>query len=264
MKSIPAETAPQIINMSDLEWQNVGKPGLYTKSARVNLDSGEFLGLLRFDPDTVSGVHRHLDIAATYILAGCVSDYSGTFRQGDVGINPAGDTHDAFSYEGSVMVSRIEGATIYPKSTAQFEELKALHPGAYRDEFGEIESSRKKEVLPFAVEDEPLVATGCPGVDYRLIFDYKTTAYDYRMSAVYFKPGAKLPNFVTDKKLEIFVVAGDIHCPTGQATANHFLIIPANTKLHLESHFGCHLLAWSDAPIRWQDEDAGIVDPFGF
>lgn len=264
MKNTLSETAPQIINMSDLEWQNVGKPGLYTKSARVNLDSGEFLGLLRFDPDTVSGVHRHLDIAATYILAGCVSDYSGTFRQGDVGINPAGDTHDAFSYEGSVMVSRIEGATIYPKNAAQFDELKALHPGAYRDEFGEIESSRKKEVLPFAVEDEPLVATGCPGVDYRLIFDYKTTAYDYRMSAVYFKPGAKLPNFVTDKKLEIFVVAGDIHCPTGQATANHFLIIPANSQLHLESHFGCHLLAWSDAPIRWQDDDGNIVDPFGF
>jgi ChrR-like protein with cupin domain len=251
----------QIQDMAELDWTNIGKPGLFHKGLRIDYQTGEFLGLFRFDANARSGIHRHVDIAISYILCGTVTDYVDTFRQGDIGVNPPGDTHDALSYEGALLVSRLEGSTIYPESE---EELKAIHPGAYRESFGTIEETRNPDVAPIPLREQPLVNTGCHGVEYRLLYDYGSTNHDYRMTSVQFRAGAQLPSFVTTARLDIFVIAGDLNTDAGPAMANHFVTLKANSTATLTSNFGCHLLVWSEAPVQWLDPDFANKDPFGF
>jgi hypothetical protein len=165
---------PDIQNMTEMPWTSVGKPGLYRKDLRADLDTGKFLGLLRFDADATSGIHRHLDTAVSYILGGSVTDCMATFRQGDVGVNPPGDTHDALSYDGAVMVSRLEGATIYTREEDSTSTLQAIHPGAYTAELvGEAE--RSTDCLPISLQRQPLTQSGCPGLQLRLLYDYRRT-----------------------------------------------------------------------------------------
>lgn len=250
-----------IWNMNEAQWSGIGKPGLYRKAVRLDATSGKFLGLLRFDADARSGVHRHVDVAVTYILAGSVTDYLATFRQGEIGINPPGDTHDALSYDGAVMVSRLEGTTLYPE---QEGELKSIHPGAYEADLGTIAAERAPIIAPIASAARPLRDTGYEGVLYRLLYDYADTGHDFRMTSLHFQAGAKLGPFQTQAPLDLFVIAGDLTTEMGIAPGNHFVTVDAGRTVNLGSRFGCHLLAWSEARVQFETSGRRQIDPFGF
>ncbi len=283
---------PDIQNMTEMPWTSVGKPGLYRKDLRADLDTGKFLGLLRFDADATSGIHRHLDTAVSYILGGSVTDCMATFRQGDVGVNPPGDTHDALSYDGAVMVSRLEGATIYTREEDSTSTLQAIHPGAYTAELvGEAE--RSTDCLPISLQRQPLTQSGCPGLQLRLLYDYRrtgravsvpsrtslsskeipvprrtvsdsTSMKDYRMVSLHFLAGSHIPTFHTTAQLDLFIIAGDLLTDQGPAYGNHFVTARPNSIVSLSSRYGCHLLAWSEGPIQYAEPNARHLDPFGF
>ncbi|MCR9213359.1 MAG: hypothetical protein NXI13_06540 [Proteobacteria bacterium] len=246
----------EIHDMASTDWVAVGKPGLFYKPARVDLDSGKFLGLFRFDAFAESGLHQHVDVGASYILSGSVTDYSGNFTQGCIGINPPGDTHDALSYDGALITSRLEGSSIYPPKA---EELNAIHPGAYRHGFQNAGAMRDPIVVPYHYSGiEP--SKGHPeGVTMRLLYDYAGTDHDFRMSSLHLDPGARTGPFTTQAGLDIFVVAGDLEIAGQSVKANQFVSAPSSAELEISSHFGCHLICWSEAPVISEGPD-----PFGF
>ncbi len=257
--SVKSDPEITIHDMASTDWVAVGKPGLFYKPARVDLDTGEFLGLFRFDPFAESGLHQHVDVGASYILSGSVTDYSGNFTQGCVGINPPGDTHDALSYYGALITSRLEGSSIYPPKA---EELNAIHPGAYRHGFENAGALRDPIVVPYHYSSIELAAGHPEGVNFRLLYDYAGTDHDFRMSSLHLNPGARLPSFSTQAGLDIFVVTGDLELAGSHVKANQFVTVAPATSLEVTSHFGCHLICWSESPVSLMSP--GSPDPFGF
>ncbi|MEH6526088.1 MAG: cupin domain-containing protein [Sneathiella sp.] len=248
-----------VFDMASTDWVNVGKEGLFYKPARVDLDSGKFLGLFRFDAFAESGLHQHEDVGASYILSGSVTDYAGTFTQGCVGINPPGDTHDAFSYEGVLIVSRLEGSSKYPMKD---EQLSAIHPGAHRDQFPEIAAARDPIVVPYKLLDIIPSLDMPEGVTQRVLYDYTQTNHDFRMTSLHLDPGAKIPSYSTVEKQDIFIIAGDLVTGGVPGKSNQFITLAPETEVELTSNFGCHILVWSDAPVSFNTYRG--ADPFGF
>src|SRR5215470_8903891 len=111
-------------DLEALPWRDTPRGTVREKAVRREAETGRFLGMLAFAPLTRSGVHQHLATATSYFLAGSLVDYHGTTREGAVGINLAGATHDAVTYGGCSLVARLEGPVIIPA-----DEL-AIHPHA--------------------------------------------------------------------------------------------------------------------------------------
>ncbi|PHQ69790.1 MAG: hypothetical protein COB93_07140 [Sneathiella sp.] len=249
----------QLFKMDEIDWVNVGKPGLFYKPARVDLETGEFLGLFRFDAFTESGVHQHEDVGASYILSGSVTDYSGSFTPGCVGINPPGDTHDAYSYDGVLITSRLEGSSIYPPKP---DELQAIHPGAHREIFKNMGRARDPIVVPYKLLDMAVSPDMPDGIILRTLYDYAGTSHDFRMCSLHFDPVTEIPEFLTKGGLDIFVIAGDLDVSGMAAKSNQFVTVAAGSTAALKSRFGCHILTWSENPVAFSGAD--IKDPFGF
>lgn len=248
-----------VFDMASTDWVNVGKEGLFYKPARVDLKSGIFLGLFRFDAFAESGVHQHEDVGASYILSGSVTDYAGTFTQGSVGINPPGDTHDAYSYNGVLIVSRLEGSSKYPMKA---EQLSAIHPGAHRDHFPDIAATRDPIVVPYQLLDITPSPNMPKGVTQRILYDYRQTAHDFRMTSLHLEPGTIIPTYSTVEKQDIFIIAGDLITGGVPGKSNQFITLAPDTEVELTSNFGCHILVWSDAPVSFNSYHGS--DPFGF
>jgi len=101
-------------DLESLPWRDTPRGTVREKAVRREADTGRFLGMLMFEPQSRSGVHQHLATATSYFLAGSLVDYQGTTREGAVGVNLAGATHDAVTYTGCTLVSRLEGPVIIP------------------------------------------------------------------------------------------------------------------------------------------------------
>jgi ChrR Cupin-like domain len=248
-----------VFDMVTADWVNVGKEGLFYKPARVDLESGKFLGLFRFDALAESGLHQHEDVGASYILSGSVTDYGGTFTQGSIGINPPGDTHDAFSYDGVLIVSRLEGSSKYPLKD---EKLTAIHPGAYRDQFPELAAKRDPIVVPYMLLDIEPTQRMPDGITQRVLYDYAKTDHNFRMTSLHLDPGATIPTYMTEKKQDIFIIAGDLLVSGVYGKSNQFITVGPKTEIDVTSNFGCHILVWSDAPVSMKGYDG--PEPFGF
>src|SRR5688572_22848241 len=108
--------------LEDLAWNDSPRPGVRDKAVRRDVATGLYLGAVAFEPLTRSGLHQHRGTALSYFLGGALTDYQGTARAGIAGINFAGATHDAFSYEGCLLAARLEGPVIVP----EFE--RGIHP----------------------------------------------------------------------------------------------------------------------------------------
>jgi hypothetical protein len=190
---------------ADLPWVGAGRKGLKLKMVYGEREAGRFLGLVGFDPMVKTGLHQHLGVASSMFLAGSLDDYQGPFR-GGFGINLAGATHDAISWEGCVLASRLEAPVIYPEETPA--ELD-LHHGSLR---GALVNPRPEDPPDLNIPLSALVAmpTRMPGVTRRMVFDYRGTGTDRRMVMLAFLPGGAVPEFETADRLDLFVVAGDL------------------------------------------------------
>jgi hypothetical protein len=245
-----------------LPWVEAGRKGLKLKMVYGEREAGRFLGLVGFDPMVKTGLHQHLGVASSMFLAGSLDDYQGPFR-GGFGINLKGATHDAISWEGCVLASRLEAPVIYPEETPA--ELD-LHHGSLR---GALVNPRPEDPPDLNIPLSALVAmpTRMPGVTRRMVFDYQGTGTDRRMVMLGFLPGGAVPEFETSDRLDLFVVAGDLTATPAsgapaRAEASGFIVVEPGSRVSLRSGYGAQVVAWSEAPVRLRD--APPADPFGF
>jgi hypothetical protein len=225
-------------------------------------EAGRFLGLIGFDPMVKTGLHQHLGVATSLFLAGSLDDYQGPFR-GGFGINLAGATHDAISWEGCTLAARLEAPVIYPEETPSEMDL---HHGSRR---GALVNPRPEDPPDLNIPLSALVAmpTLLPGITRRLVFDYQGTGTDRRSAMLGFLPGAAVPEFETRDRLDLFVVAGDLTAtPVSGAPARAegagFIVVEPGARVALRSDYGAQVVAWSEAPVTALKRRMG--DPFGF
>jgi hypothetical protein len=254
-----AEKTVSVYPSEDLAWHPVGKEGLALKPAREDKTKGTYLGLVCFEPMTRSGLHQHLGVATSFILDGSITDYQGPIGLHHVGINLAGATHDATTYQRSVLMSRLEAGVIYPEST---DRNYALHVGP---RFGSIRNANP-EVPPeidVAVDALPALATSVGGTTRKMIFDFAQAGGAHRYAELSMIPGSRTPAFTTTAALEMWVRGGDLRIGDKVAWANCFVIVEPGTTITLASDFGALFHAWSEGRIDWADGVARS-DVFGF
>lgn len=248
-----------VYDADTLAWHSAGKTGLSLKPVREDREKGRFLGLVGFEPMTRSGLHQHLGVATSFVLDGGLTDYQGPIALHQAGINLKGATHDAISYQRSLLVSRLEAPVIYPEAT---DRDYALHTGP---RFGSIRNPNP-EVEPdinVAVDALHAVPTTVGGVTRRMIFDYSRSSGEHRYVQIGMISGSKTPAFTTSAVLELWVRAGDLRIADKLAYANCFVVVEPGATVSIESDFGASFHAWSEGRVQWAD-GAGSPDLFGF
>jgi anti-sigma factor ChrR (cupin superfamily) len=248
----------------DLPWVSAGCPGLHLKSVRASREAGQFLGLIGFDPMTRSGLHQHQAPAFSYLLDGSLHDHDGEARQGDMGINLAGATHDATAYNRCVLASRLEGPVTYPPEEGGAEGR--VHTGA-RDAAAGGFRNPAPEVPPdlnIALADLRPFATGIGRLTRRLVFDHRVIGEDRRLVVLNLLPGTTIPAHRLRASVEWFVLGGEARIgPSVRARGGSFVILEPGAEAEISSEFGARLIAWADGPVDWLD---GVArpDPYGF
>lgn len=62
------------------------------------------LALLRYEPGARVPLHEHVGLEVICVLSGSQGDEAGTYRAGDVVVNPPGTQHCVWSEEGCVVL----------------------------------------------------------------------------------------------------------------------------------------------------------------
>lgn len=242
-------------DVESLPWRETPRGTAREKAVRRDNAAGLFLGLVTFQPMSRSGLHQHLGTASSYFLGGSLTDHQGTTRAGCVGINLAGATHDAVSYDGCTLVSRLEGPVMVP------EAGRAIHPHAQQ---ATVRSTHAETPPDITVElDRALaVATRFPGVVRRPLFDYAGTGDDRRLCHLTLWPGTP-PQAIRHSALtDLFVLVGDLNVNGKALHGPAFVIIEPGTVATLSSMYGCALLAWAEGPAVC--DAAGEAELYGF
>lgn len=259
-RPVPVAKQVRVYDAAALAWQSAGKSGLSLKPVREDREQGRFLGLVGFEAGTRSGLHQHTGVATSFILDGGLTDYQGSATLHEAGINLKGATHDAVSYQRTLLVSRLEAPVIYPPETGRDY---ALHTGP---RFGAIRNPNP-EIPPdinVPVDRLPALPTAIAGVTRRMIFDYAPSRGEHRYAQLGMLPGARTPAFCARAPLELWVRAGDLRVGGSAAYANCFVIVEPGETLRIESDFGALFHAWSEAPIEWREGAEPRPDLFGF
>ena len=252
-----------IVDAQALAWQDTAEPGLRLKPVRYDNELGHFLGLVGFAAMTRSGLHQHRGVATSFIIDGSLTDYHGSIRLHEAGINLFGATHDAMAYQTSVLVSRLEGPVLYP---ADRGALHGLHAGSRH---GEVRNCAP-EVPPemnVPVDTLAVAQTGVPGVRRQTIFDYAGTGSAHRFVQLGFAPGTRCPAWRAGGLTEFWVRGGILWVNDRPAHANSFVVIEAGAEVRLQSPHGALLLAWAEAPeegLQGQQTHAVRPSLFGF
>jgi hypothetical protein len=241
--------------LEELPWRETPRGTAREKAVRRNDEAGHFLGLIAFDPLSRSGVHQHLGTASSYFLSGSLTDHQATTREGQIGINLAGATHDAVTYSGAMLVSRLEGRVVIPEGDL------AIHPHAGQAAF----SNNHPEVLPditIDLERSVTIATRFGGVGRRPLFDYAGTGDNRRMCALKLWP--RTPRFTVQHSAvtDLFVMAGDLRIGAKSISGPAFVLIEPGAKVEMASDFGCSLLAWAEGPALAVDREGAEL--YGF
>lgn len=230
-----------VYDLATLPWRDTERGTAREKAVRRDDGNGLFLGMLEFDPLSRSGVHQHRGVATSYFLSGSLTDHQTTTREGSVGINLSGATHDAVSYGGCLLVSRLEGPVAVP------EDSLAIHPHA--------DKARVRNAAPETPPDITVelatahaVATRLPGVVRRPLFDYSGTGYARRMCALQFLAGTEPHQLLHSALTDLFILAGDLQVDAQAVHGPSFVVIEAGTTVSLGSEHGCSLLAWAEGP----------------
>ncbi|MBS7809075.1 hypothetical protein [Variovorax sp. PCZ-1] len=237
-----AKAQVSIFDMNAVPWQVTSNPGLLLKPVRNDDAQGQFLGLVRFDADTRSGLHQHQGVATSFVINGGLSDYHGSIGLHQAGINLCGATHDAIAYQRTVLVSRLEGRVSYPPNSA----ISGVHTGSYSAEF----QNPAPEVPPeinVRVDELAVQATGIEGVSRQMIFDYAGTASNHRMQQLNIRPGTSF-SFRVSALTEFWVRGGNLLINEQVAHANCFVVCEAQANVTINSPFGAQLLVWAEAP----------------
>jgi hypothetical protein len=241
-----------VFDARDLPWQDTPEPGLRLKPVRYDDERGHFLGLVGFAPLARSGLHQHRGVATSFVLDGSLVDFAGPIGLHQAGINLVGATHDAVSYQNTLLVSRLEGPVVYPSSRG---ELSGLHAGSRHAEF----DNPAPEAAPdINVTVDQLVhqQSGIAGVRRQTIFDYAGTGSTHRFVQLSLSPGSRCPVWRCRQLTEFWVRGGLLRINGQVAHANCFVVIEPGAEVDMASPFGVLLLAWAEGPEAWVDPDS--------
>jgi hypothetical protein len=242
-----------VFDMNGLPWQATANAGLWLKPVRHDDERGLYLGLVRFDPDTRSGLHQHQAVATSFVVDGGLTDYHGSLRMHQAGINVKGSTHDAISYRHTVMASRLEGPVLYPPQS----EITGVHAGSRYGNFRNPDPAIPPEIN-VEVDAVAVQPSGVAGVTRQTVFDYAGTGTDHRMVQLSLRPGTTLA-FQTTALTEFWVRGGGAVAGGQVAQANSFIVCEPGARVELDSQFGALLIAWAQG----REEGSG-GDLFGY
>lgn len=244
-----ADGRVHVFDTRDLAWQPTSEAGIALKPVRYDNQHGLFLGLVHFAPLTRSGVHQHRGVATSFVASGGLTDYNGPIRLHEVGINPCGATHDATSYEDTVLVSRLEGPVIYPPERA---DLTGLHAGSRHEAFDNPAPDVPPEVN-VVVDALQRQATGVRGIARQMIYDYAGSGSDHRLVQLAMAPGACCPVWRASAVTEFWIRGGLMEINGQVAHGNCFVVIEPGAEVRMASRYGALLLAWAEGPEVWLD-----------
>lgn len=247
-----------VFDANTLPWQDTANPGLKLKPIRNDDEHGEFLGLVHFAPCVRSGLHQHRGVATSFVLDGGLTDYHGSLRRHQVGINVRGSTHDAISYETTVLAARLEGPVLYPPREG---EPSGVHAGSRTQEFVNPDPDLAPEAN-VTVDDLPAEATGLPGVTRQTVFDYTGTGTNRRLVQLRWRPTTALPNCRATDWIEFWVRGGEIEINGQRAHANCFVVVEPGAELALHAPFGACVIGWAEGREAWPAGGRGNL--FGF
>lgn len=244
--------ASHVFDMAAEPWQATAHTGLWLKPVRHDDAKGLYLGLVRFDAGTRSGLHQHQAVATSFVLDGGLTDYHGAVGLHEAGINFKGSTHDAIAYRSTLLVSRLEGPVTYPPDS----DISGVHAGSRHGFLRSIAPDVPPEVnVP--VDQLPLQATGIAGVQRRLVFDYAGTGSSHRMVQISIRPGTRFA-FTTTALTEFWMRAGLLAIDGQVVHAGCFVICEAGARVDLQCPYGAILLAWAEG------REDGPGNLFGF
>ena len=237
-----------VFDACTLPWQETPEPGLRLKPVRYDDAQGHYLGLVGFAPLARSGLHQHRGVATSFVVDGGLTDYHGSIGLHQAGINLSGSTHDALSYQTTLLVSRLEGPVAYPPARGA---LTGLHAGSVHDTFVNPAPEVPPEIN-VSVDQLPVAQTGVPGLRRQTIFDYAGTGSAHRFMQLSLTPGAVCPPWRASALTEFWVRGGLLQIGDRTVHANSFVIIEPGALVDMRSPFGVLLLAWAEGPEDWQ------------
>jgi hypothetical protein len=244
-----------VFDATTMPWEDTARPGLTMKTIRIDDERGEFLGLIRFDRFVRSGVHQHQGVASSFILEGGLTDYHGPVLQHQMGINFRGSTHDAMAYVPTVLVSKLEGPVIYPKSEQQ---ISGIHAGSTYRDF----RNPAPEVAPEVNVDVDRVVpmeTGVAGLRRQPIYDYAGSGHARRLLQWQLRPETTLPTWQANDWVELWVRGGELIVNDAKAHANCFVVIEPGATVRMASPFGAIALVWAEGREAMADADANLL-----
>jgi hypothetical protein len=247
-----------VFDAAGLPWQATGHPGLRLKAVRNDDALGEFLGLVSFAPFVRSAVHQHTGVATSFVVDGGLTDYHGALTLHQVGINVRGSTHDAVSYQSTVLVSRLEGPVLYPPEDGA---PSGVHAGSRLQAFVNPDPDVAPEVN-VSIDALPVQATGVAGVTRQMVFDYAGTGTARRLVQLQWRPTTSLPAARATDWIELWVRGGELLVNGERAHANCFVVIEPGASFALRAPFGARALAWAEGQETWPDGTTGNL--FGF
>lgn len=251
---LPAQSRRAVLmyDMATLAWQATSSPGLWLKPVRHDDGAGLYLGLVRFDAGTRSGLHQHQGVATSFVVDGGLTDYHGSIGLHQAGINYRGSTHDAMAYRPTLLVSRLEAPVTYPQDSG----ISGVHAGsrhaAISNDRPDMPPEIKVDVDALARED-----TGVPGVRRQRIFDYAGTGTDRRMAQLTLRPGASF-HFEATALTELWVRGGLLAVNGTPVHADCFIVCEAGATVDIRCPYGALLIAWAEGRER------GDGNLFGF
>ena len=252
----PANSAQiRVFDMSQVPWQATANPGLLLKPVRLDDSQGHFLGLVKFEAFARSGLHQHQGLATSFVIDGGLTDYHGSIKMHEAGLNFKGATHDAISYQNTLLVSRLEAPVSYPPNS----NISGVHAGSEYKSFENPDRSVPPEVN-IAVDQLPVASTGYPGVGRQVIYDYSGAVHARRYAQLSIQPHTRF-EFEASAVTEFWVRGGNLAINGQDAFANCFIVCEAKAKVVIDSPFGAMLLVWADGPEKACQSNKSL---FGF
>jgi hypothetical protein len=242
-----AAPAAHVFDGAALDWQATSQPGLRLKPVRYDDELGLYLGWVSFAPMARSGLHQHRGVATSFVVDGSLTDYHGSIGLHEVGINLVGATHDAVSYQQTVLVSRLEGPVVYP---SEHGDLSGLHAGSRHAEVVNPAPDVPPEIN-VAVDTLPAYETGIAGLRRQMVFDYAGTGSAHRFVQLHFGPGATVPAWRAGACTEFWVRGGRLVFDGTTVLANSFVIVEPGAVVQIASPHGALVMAWAEGPEQW-------------